>query len=230
MEIFHLNSYQLTLEEEGVLEIENLKIYIFTNEIQSVDKSSIPEKFVGIFDKYESYRNKNRNETAQFWFAYVEMVQLYHQFTRSIRIGDLDLYIHSLHNISSLFFTFNHHNYAQWLVVCHNNFLNMQKTHPQVYEDFRKGCFAIKRTSKQFPRVSVDLTLEQAFNADAACQRAGIIALTNSISARQRWAQSYSIRVSAISRVFEEKGRTRKEDMREELKSHRMTGNCQDLE
>ena len=173
MEIFHLNSYQLTLEEEGVLEIENLKIYIFTNEIQSVDKSSIPEKFVGIFDKYESYRNKNRNETAQFWFAYVEMVQLYHQFTRSIRIGDLDLYIHSLHNISSLFFTFNHHNYAQWLVVCHNNFLNMQKTHPQVYEDFRKGCFAIKRTSKQFPCVSVDLTLEQAFNADAACQRAG---------------------------------------------------------
>ena len=230
MEIFHLNSYQLTLEEEGVLEIENLKIYIFTNEIQSVDKSSIPEKFVGIFDKYESYRNKNRNETAQFWFAYVEMVQLYHQFTRSIRMGDLHLYIHSLHNISSLFFTFNHHNYAQWLVVCHNNFLNMQKTHPQVYEDFRKGCFAIKRTSKQFPRVSVDLTLEQAFNADAACQRAGISALTNSISARQRWAQSHSIRVSAISRVFEEKGRTRKEDMREELKSHRMNGNFQDLE
>ena len=112
MEIFHLNSYQLTLEEEGVLEIENLKIYIFTNEIQSVDKSSIPEKFVGIFDKYESYRNKNRNETAQFWFAYVEMVQLYHQFTRSIRIGDLDLYIHSLYNISSFFFTLNRHNYA----------------------------------------------------------------------------------------------------------------------
>ena len=79
------------------------------------------------------------------------MVQLYHQFTRSIRMGNLDLYIHSLYSNSSLFFTFNHHNYARWLVVYHNNFLKLQKTHPQVYEDFRSGCFTIKRTSKQFP-------------------------------------------------------------------------------
>ena len=128
MEILHLNSYQFTLEEVGLLEIEELKTFILSNEIQAIDKSSIPEKFVGIFDKYESYRDKTRNgahgKIAQFWFAYVEIVQLYHQSIRSIRMEDLDLYIHSLYNISSLFFTFNHHNYARWLVVYHNNLLN----------------------------------------------------------------------------------------------------------
>ena len=164
MEILHLNSYQLTLEEEGLLEIEEMKMYILSNKIKSIDKSFIPEKFAGIFDRYESYRDKARNgthgRTAQFWFAYVEMVQLYHQFTQSIRMGDLDLYIHSLYNISSLFFTFNHHNYARWLVVYHNILLKLQNTHPQVYEDFRNGCFAIKRTSKQFSRVPDDLTLK----------------------------------------------------------------------
>ena len=84
--------------------------------------------------------------------------------------------------------------------------------------------------SNQFSRVPVDLTLEQTINADAACQRTGISALTNSISARQRWAQSHSIRVTVISKVFEEMGLTRKEDVTEELKSHRMIQNCQDYE
>ena len=108
-----------------------------------------------------------------FWFASVEMVQLYHQFTRSIRMGDLDLYIHSLYNISSLFFIFNHHNYARWLVLYHNNLLKLQNIHPQVYENFRNGCFAVKWTSKQFSRVTLDLTLEQTINADAARKAQG---------------------------------------------------------
>ena len=33
MEILHLNSYQLTLEEECVLEIDELKTFILSNEI-----------------------------------------------------------------------------------------------------------------------------------------------------------------------------------------------------
>ena len=61
IEILHLNSYQLTLEEEGLLEIEEMKMYILSNEIKSIDKSSIPEKFASIFDKYESYRDKTIN-------------------------------------------------------------------------------------------------------------------------------------------------------------------------
>ena len=209
-------------------------MYILSNEIQSIDKSSIPEKFACIFDKQESYRDKTRNgthgKTAQFWFAYVEMVQLYYQFTRSITMGYLDLCIHSLYNISSLFLTFNHDKFTRRLVVYHNNLLKLQNTHSQLYEVFRNGCFAIKRTSKQFSHVPVDLTLEQSINADAACQRARISALTNSISARQRWAQSHSIIATVISKVFEKMGLTRKEDVTEELKSHRMNKNCQDLE
>ena len=113
---FHVNSYLLTLEDEGLLENEELKTFILSNKIQFIDESSIPEKFAVISVKYESYRDKARSgahgKTAQFWIAYVEMVQLYHQFIGSIRIGDLDLYIHSLYNISSFFFTLNHHNYA----------------------------------------------------------------------------------------------------------------------
>ena len=183
---------------------------------------------------YELYRENTRNgrhgKTADFWFAYVEMVVLYNQFIRSIRMCDLDLYIHSLYSIFSLFFTFNNHNYVWWLVVYHNNLLKLQNTHPQGYEDFQNGCFAIKRMSKQFSCVPVDLTLENTINADAACQRTRISALKNSNSARQTWAQSYSIRVSVISKLFEEIDLTRKECVRKEPKSYRINQNWQDLE
>ena len=63
MEILYLNSYQLTLEEEDLLKAKEMKMYILSNEIKSIDKSFIPEKFAGIFDKYESYRDKTRNGT-----------------------------------------------------------------------------------------------------------------------------------------------------------------------
>ena len=37
----------------------------------------------------------------------------------------------------------------------------------------------------------MDLVLEQTINADAACQRAGLSALINSVSARQRWEEPH---------------------------------------
>ena len=52
MEILHFNSYQPTLEEEGLLEIEELKAFILSNEKQSIDKTSIQEKFAGTFDEW----------------------------------------------------------------------------------------------------------------------------------------------------------------------------------
>ena len=82
-------------------------------------------------------------------------------------------------------------NYARWLVRYEDNLLKLKETHPGVYAEFKEGCFSLRRTEKAFSRLPIDLTLEQTINADAACQRKGIAALTDSISTRQRWAQSH---------------------------------------
>ena len=47
--ILHFNSSQLTLEGECLLEIEDLKMCILPNEIQSIDKNSIGEKSLLVF-------------------------------------------------------------------------------------------------------------------------------------------------------------------------------------
>ena len=89
--------------------------------------------------------------------------------------------------------------------------------HSQVFKEFKNGCFSNKRTSKPFSGILIDLTLEQTVNADAECQRRGIIALTYSISARQRWAQNHSLRTTIISTVLEELNLLKKEDVSEDL-------------
>ena len=117
-----------------------------------------------------------------------------------------------------------------WLTVYHDKLLKLKNSHPDVYEEFKSGFFSLKRTSKAFSRIPIDLNLELTVNADAACQRSGIISLTNSISARQHWAQSHSIRTSILSKLFEELGMASEEVISEELKLHRVKQNCHHLE
>ena len=57
-----------------------------------------------------------------------------------------------------------------------------------------------------------------------------MILLTNSISARQRWAQSHLIHTGILLILFEELRITSKEDISVELKPHRVKQNCHYLE
>ena len=100
------------------------------------------------------------------------MIHLYHEYSRSIRVGDLDAYINCLPKIANYFFALNHPNYSRWTVKYHDNLLRMPETHPQVYAEFKKGGFSIKRTKKSFSGSPIDLTLEQTINADSACSSA----------------------------------------------------------
>ena len=64
------------------------------------------------------------------------------------------------------------------------------------------------------------MTLEQTINRDAASQNTGISFLTDSISARQRWADFHFIRCSIISNVFDKLGMMNKEDISDKLKPY----------
>ena len=116
------------------------------------------------------------------------------------------MYIFCLPQLGAYFFTFNHINYARWIVRYNDNLLKLEETHPEVYNECRSGYFANRRTDKSFSKVPIDLTLEQTINSDAASQRRGIVSLTNSISARQRWAESHFIRTTIVSHLFEKVG------------------------
>lgn len=91
------------------------------------------------------------------------MVNNYLILERSIRTCDLELYKHILPTLTSLFFTFNHQNYARYLVLYLGNLQKVNETHPGL-----KINIGVKRTIRSFSRRPVDFTLETTYNADAA--------------------------------------------------------------
>ena len=107
--------------------------------------------------------------------------------------------------------------------------MKLSETHKDVYDEFKKDCFGIKRTKKDISRLPVDLTLEQTVNAYAASQKTGISYFTNSISARQRWADSHLVRMEVLSEVLNKLNMTTKE-VSQDLKPNRIMKNTKDLE
>ena len=96
-----------------------------------------------LIKKYEEFaqetRNGNHGKTAQYWMGYADMWHLYHEFSRSIRTGNLGLYLYCLQRMTVLFFTFNHQNYSRWLTVYHDKLLKLKNSHPDIYEEFKNG-------------------------------------------------------------------------------------------
>ena len=109
------------------------------------------------------------------------MIHIYHNFTRNVRTGDLDLYISCLPEITNIFFAMNHLSYAKWLLKYYDSLIKLSDTHPEVYSDFKNESFRIKRTAKSLSITPIDLTLEQTINEDTSSQRFGITSMTNSI-------------------------------------------------
>ena len=110
-----------------------------------------------IFTEYKEYNKKaeklKHGKTAQRWFGYITMVQLYHEFIRSIRTGGLELYIFCLERSSDCFFTFKHPSYARWLVRYHDNYLKLKNTSPDTRRIFER-LFLAKKNNKIFLRIT----------------------------------------------------------------------------
>ena len=71
--------------------------------------------------------------------------------------------------------------------------------------------------------------MEQTANADTASQKTGFSYFTNSISARQGWADSHFVRMEVLSEVLNKFDMTTK-DVSQDLKAKRIMKNARDLE
>ena len=80
-----------------------------------------------------------------------------------------------------------------------------------------KAALVLKKPKKDISRLSIDLTLEQTINAVTASQKTGTSYFTNSIAARQRWADSHFVRIEVLSEVLNKLDMTTREDVFKDL-------------
>ena len=141
---------------------------------------------------------------------HVQLIHVYHKCSKSLREGDLHGYTSCLQKFTNMFFALNHSNDARWTVKYHKSLLTLEETHPETFQEYQDSMFSINRKTKPFLGNSIDLTLEQTVNANAASQRTGIASMTNSISARHRWAESHFLRTTVLSYLYENLNLTKK--------------------
>lgn len=217
LQLLHFRQFLQTKDFDCEIIREELKKF------QGDDLSSFPalKALLSDYDTYcEDTQIGNHSATAKFWMTYINFVKLYQEFSRSIRTNDINLFIFCLLRIASLMFAMNHQNYCRWIIKYCANLVNIDTTHPGLKPILENGGFSIKRTTKNFSRTSIDLTLEQTINADAANKLKGISNFTNSISARKRWALSHSIRTSLISHMLDILNINKTEDTSNACRSH----------
>ncbi|XP_077263749.1 uncharacterized protein LOC143898274 isoform X3 [Temnothorax americanus] len=202
-----LENKHLTIQESVS---EYLTTFMQHKDISPQVQHTETQHLIQSYDQYTADTLEGKHgKTAQFYAMYIDFINLYHIFIKSIRVGDLDLYLNALGKIVNLFFYYNQQNYSRWLVYYINQLQHVDKTHPGLRAEIAKGSFGIRKTVKPFSRIPVDLTLEQTINGDAARRLTGIVNLTNSIAARQRWARNHGARTRIISHVLTRAGLNR---------------------
>ena len=101
------------------------------------------------------------------------------RFQRGTKENNFSLHLSSLEDMSSLFFTYDHPNYAYYTVVYILTMLNLDKTHPGAEKLLKGNGISANRSSIPSSRNAVDITVEQTINKHAKSQGGNIGFSTN---------------------------------------------------
>ena len=71
-------------------------------------------------------------------------------YTRAIREADFRLYIEALSKIVPWFFALVHTHYSRWAPIHLRDVVSLNQLHPDVYAEFVKRTFVIKKSSHGF--------------------------------------------------------------------------------
>ena len=120
------------------------------------------------------------------------MVELLLDFIRANRDGLWKLHLDTFAAMLPWLTIYDHTNYARWGPVYLSEMRNLEKTAPQVYQEFMMGNFVIKRSKRRFNQVPADQATEWM---NRMCKISnGIIGITRNDPARDRFCTTWAER------------------------------------
>ncbi len=121
----------------------------------------------------------------QFWYIALQLQLLVLTYIRSVREGNVLLYIASLTKLSPWFFTTNHFHYARWVHIHVRDMVRLSEALPEIAAEFTKGNFTVQKTKRLFSSMAIDQAHEQ--NNAAVKGDGGAVGLLQSPEALRRW-------------------------------------------
>ena len=149
------------------------------------------------FDMWCNYKSKY-HPTFKFWYLALQFELTTLSHVRSVRSGNMKLYITSMEEICPWLYALNRQNYARWLPIHIRDMKSLPTMHPSVNEKFENGHFTMCEKCKKFSRIGCDHGHEH--NNKICKSDGGIIGLT----ANSDQLQNYILSAPEAARIINE--------------------------
>ena len=169
---------------------------------EALTNPNCKEGLSNILQFKESIRRGEHGKTPQFWLMYMDRVWLILQFHRVTKHNNLDLHLMCLQRMCSLFFAYDHQNYARYTTVYLLYLLNLPHTHPGAEQLLKQNGFSVSRSDVPSSRNAVDITIEQTINRHAK-SRGGIIGFSRSLTTYYRWCLTRHSRATYVQATMQ---------------------------
>jgi hypothetical protein len=167
---------------------DNISTASSSNDIETLVGLLSDPQFITIMSAFVDHMAQE-DINFSFWWGYMKMVSILLMFTRAQRDGIWDLHLYSFTSMLPFFLRYDHYNYGRWGPVYIADMHNLPAV---VLEEFKQGNFVVKRSKRKFNQVDPDQA--QEWLNGTGKRGGGIVGITKTSSALNRWALSYNLR------------------------------------
>ena len=141
------------------------------NVSQGTYEQVIQETNVKTFiDNYHKYLNELKTEGSTmttFWLSYIDLIKAILDIIFATRSGQWEPFLESIRDAAAWAFAYDRYNYSRYLPVFLSDMLNLETSHPSVYNAFIEGQFSVELSKNNpFGRNEADKTIENTINKD----------------------------------------------------------------
>ena len=137
-------------------------------------------------DLFQQFQSESHSQLFKFWNSYIKIVLIPLRFIRAEWEANWELLLQSTAEMVPHFFSMDRTNYSRWLPIYLADMQLLEKTAPEVHDEFIKGNHAVNRCSQPFNQIWTDMALEQSINRDSKI-KGGIVGISQKLGALERW-------------------------------------------
>ena len=138
-------------------------------ELQKYYESDDPSKFESeeLAIKLNTWMETKHDElskssrTAALWLNYIKYICIVQEFIRAERTNDWNLHILATKSMLNLFAATGHNNYAKTCRLYLQSLSELERNHPEIFNEFIQGNHTVRRTLKNWAGIWTDLSIEQ---------------------------------------------------------------------
>ena len=142
---------------------------------------------------------------AVFWQSLLDMTETLLEYIKSFCTGHWELHLQPMEGMLKWFHAYDNTNYVRHFTYCWATQQKLVQKHPEIYLEFWKGNFSVRRSQGKFNKLPLDQVIKQTTNKEQK-GHGSIIGYSTSAGTVQRWIVTSHVIDSMTSCLKEQLG------------------------